>query len=252
MEFREFLQDELLRRQQKNPAFSQRAFARLLQIDSSRLSKMLRGERPIRPEIIEDFALRLGLKKEEVLEFVENPSPRKNKQYKQLELDQQQIFSNWHHDAILEMIKLPFFVNDADWIAQALKCSAKEVTECIQRLIRIGFIKKTNRGTLKDLTSGQSTYVQGPNVSSLAHRSAQMEILRLAQEALINVPIEERDQSSMMMTTSYKKILQAKEKIKRFRRELCAFLESGDDKDVVMQLSVSLFPIAVFKEGNKK
>ncbi|MCO4755804.1 MAG: DUF4423 domain-containing protein [Bacteriovoracaceae bacterium] len=77
-------------------------------------------------------------------------------------------------------------------------------------------------------------------------------ILNKAIESLESTPIEKRDQSSMMVTTSPEKMSKAKEMIKDFRRHLTSFLEDTDDKSAVYQLSVSLFPLLEIKNRYKK
>ena len=71
MLFREYLNQELARRAQRNPRYSLRAFARFLGTDFSAFSKMLRGKRPIGPTKIRDFGVRLGLPSEQIEGFIE-------------------------------------------------------------------------------------------------------------------------------------------------------------------------------------
>jgi uncharacterized protein (TIGR02147 family) len=62
--------------------------------------------------------------------------------------------------------------------------------------------------------------------------------------ALEELPMEVRDHSAMTMAISRKRLPEAREKIKAFRRELCGFLEKGSDLDSVYQLGISLYPVA--------
>jgi len=62
------------------------------------------------------------------------------------------------------------------------------------------------------------------------------ENLELASQAIDEIPMEKRDQSSMMMATHSSKIPEAKERIRKFRQELCEFLEDAKTKDGVYQL----------------
>ena len=47
----------------------------------------------------------------------------------------------------------------------------------------------------------------------------------------------------MMVATSSKKIQEAKKMITSFRHYLTEYLEEGEEKDSVYQLSLSLFPL---------
>ena len=55
--------------------------------------------------------------------------------------------------------------------------------------------------------------------------------------------MERRDQTSMTMAIDTKLLPQAKEKIKKFRRDMDRLLQSSDTKDEVYHLSVSLYPV---------
>lgn len=57
--YREILKEELVRRQTRNPGYSQRAFARDLGIRSNRLSEILRGKQGISPQLAVTVAERL-------------------------------------------------------------------------------------------------------------------------------------------------------------------------------------------------
>lgn len=69
VEFRTFLQEELARRTHSNPKYSMRTFAKFLDVESSRLSKMLRGQRPIRSNYIEAFGGKIGLSRKAIEQY---------------------------------------------------------------------------------------------------------------------------------------------------------------------------------------
>lgn|GEM_PF-5007755 len=68
-DFRQYLNLELDRRIMRNPRYSLRSFARFLEVDSSALSKMLRGKRPLGRKMIRQLGPRLGLNADEVLYY---------------------------------------------------------------------------------------------------------------------------------------------------------------------------------------
>lgn len=254
-DFRIFLQEELVRRIRTKPGYSMRAFARYLGIDSSRLSKMLRGERPIKPHFIEAFGQKIGLEPNQIETFKSvyatkrtrgKPPYASSADYRPLDMDTFQIISDWQHYAILELMKIRGFDQDTKWIAKALGIQPAEVNAAVERLMRVGLISvdpMTNKWV--DTSAGFSTSVIGPNYTSYAHKKLQEQILRQAQEALQTVAIEKRDQSAITMAIPLRKMEQAKQMIKEFRRQLSAYLESDEmEKDAVYQLSVSLFPVS--------
>ncbi len=68
-DFRLLLQRELVKRCKSNERYSLRSFAQYLNVDSSRLSKMLRGQRPINSQYVEKIGKRLGLSPMTIEEF---------------------------------------------------------------------------------------------------------------------------------------------------------------------------------------
>src|SRR4051812_27150350 len=69
LDFRSFLQNELLNRVRRNPRYSLRAFARMLQVESSALSKILRGKRGISTSMLVKLSKNLGLGPAEIEKF---------------------------------------------------------------------------------------------------------------------------------------------------------------------------------------
>ena len=57
-----------------------------------------------------------------------------------------------------------------------------------------------------------------------------------------NCPQERKDITSITIATNSKRLKEAKEKIRNFRRELCAFLEEGEG-DSVFHLALQLYPV---------
>jgi uncharacterized protein (TIGR02147 family) len=71
----------------------------------------------------------------------------------------------------------------------------------------------------------------------------QRQLLMKALSTLESIPLEERDHSSMTMAIDTRKLKQAKEKIRRFRRELSGYLTRVDERDAVYALTIALFPL---------
>jgi uncharacterized protein (TIGR02147 family) len=236
-----------------------RAFARDLQIDNSLLSKLLKQKRQFRDELIESLALALDLAPKQIERFksrrpsAETPDHQaiENKYLKLKQSVFEAVTDNVHY-SVLELMKIKGFKNDPKWLAKRLNRSVHEVHAAIDRLKKIGLLAKNEDGTWTDKSHGFSTHIIGPNYTSNAHKAAQLQILEQASKAIKNIPLEKRDQSSMMMAVSSKKLAQAKDMIKKFRRELCEFLENGDeDLDEIYQLSVSLFPLSCAAEAQE-
>lgn len=242
-DFRSFLKSELVRRTKANPRFSLRAFAKMLDVQSGFLSKLLLGQRRITPATVRRFGHKLGLSMREIEMYestCEDESPTEL-DFREIAYDHFQIISDWYHFAILELAAIEGFETDPRWISRVLAISPAEAMDAIDRLVRLNYIS-INKDTSWEITEGHTTTL-GTVETHSALRQMQKQILEKAIAALENTPVERRDQSGMTMAIDSSRLPAAKEKVKKFRRELCDFLEGGTKKDSVYQLSISLYPL---------
>lgn len=255
-DFRFFLQEELLRRCKKNPRFSLRAFARTLDVEASSLSKILNGKRTLTKKMLHRLCAQLGLGPDQVKEF-EDRMPAGSSasrqgatsglpiavrdDYQQVSADIFNVIADWYHYAILELITVRDFEPTPAWIARVLDITVSEANFALERLRRLGLLSAQGDGAW---VSGQlTTNADGGEMTAAAFRKLQRQILAQAMDAMETVPIAERDQSSITMAVSKAKLGEAKARIRAFRRELCAFLQTDTPHDDVYQLSISLFPV---------
>jgi plasmid maintenance system antidote protein VapI len=247
--FRIRLQGELLSRLKRNPRYSLRAFARSVGCDFSTLAKILKGQRSVGPGRISRFGRRLGLSPEVIAQYQRTaPVPGRpaagaaqKKDFVQLAEDSFAVISDWYHYAILELMCVRGFKRDPVWIGNALGIAPEEAEAAVGRLVRVGLLEITSRGQWLDRSGGYVTTV-GAAPTAEAFRRLQRQVLGQAAEALDNVPVERRDQSSVTMAVDVGKLPEARKRIQKFRRELGAFLAKGPNQDVYT-LSISLFPV---------
>ena len=232
---RSHLEQEFERRCRMNPRYSLRAYARSLDVDCSYLSKFLNSKRVLSKKGLQSFAQKLNFPSELGLQ-----TP-KSAQFDGVHIDSFKLISDWYHYAILELTRLDDFQSDIQWIAGTLNISYGVAFGAVERLKRLGLLETTADGRLVCARSNTTTVHRGTHE---ALRHLQREILRQAQAALEEVPIEKRDQSSITMAVDARRLPEAKRRIARFRRELMEFLEGSEEKQAVYQLSVSLFPVS--------
>ncbi|MES2769069.1 MAG: TIGR02147 family protein [Bdellovibrionota bacterium] len=237
LEFRVWLQDEFSRRCRTNSSYSLRAFAKHLEFDSSTLSQILAGKRKISDKVIQKISTKIGRPPTGLTS--ENDSSK----YMLLSMDAFTVISDWYHYAIMDLTLVKKFKNDPSWIAQQLQISSLEAKLAVERLLRLGMLVQKN-GKLKLSKITNTNYIEGQ--TSSAHKEYQRQVITKALHAVDNCPQEKKDITSMTIAANSKKIIEAKEKIKKFRRELCKFLEDGE-KDSVYQLGVQLYPLTKFE-----
>ena len=246
--FREFLAEELARRMASNPRYSLRAFARYLNLQSSYLSKVLRGERRVTPNLVRRVSPLLSLSPEVTSHFQAQSTRKKSVEpspsvrFQLLSLDYFAAISNWYHFALMELIQVPGFRNDPNWIGEQLAISSELATSTLSRLTRLNLIEARD-GVLHCV--GNFSNAVDPLVISKSQQCLQKEVLGLAITAMDNFPPAERDQSSLTMACPSSLLPEVKERIRKFRRELGNFVETAPAKpDRVFHLSVSLYPVS--------
>ncbi len=229
-EFRLKLQEEFARRLRVNERYSIRSFATHLEIDSSTLSRILSGKKQVSEAKMQVLMGRIGL---------EWQNKDKEKNFLAIELDTFTMISDWYHYAILDLTLLKNFKSDSQWIARKLGIEPYQAKSALERLKRLGMLREID-GKLKKSEGFYSNYSEG--VTSAAHKEYQRQVIKKALQAVDNCPQDRKDITSITIAADSKKLLLAKEKIKDFRRELCAFLEDGNN-DSVFHLTVQLYPV---------
>jgi len=244
-DFRAILQEELLRRCRKNPHYSVRAFAKSLNVVPSALNEILKGTRPVSEKMKTRLGLAMGLSLETISKIPHNKQKLKTPVagFNQITLDTYAIVSDWYHYAILELIRVKDFKSEVAWVARTLSITRSEVRIAVERLRQAGMLEITSDGKWIDTAGQFATNISG-ELTSAASRKLQKQILEKSICALEEVPVEKRNHTSMTMAINPEALEEAKEMITKFRRELCAFLESYPDPTHVYNLAISLYPIS--------
>lgn len=242
---RRYLQDYLVKKCHGNPRYSLRSMARQLHVESSALSKIMRGKRKITYSMFQKVVHCLGITPHEVDNIVGN-NEESNSKYNELSQDAFAVISNWYHFAILDLSEIKGFEWRAQWIAAKLGMTSNEVHAALERLERVGLIKRTKSGYT--ILSKQNTTI-GNQVSTASLRLHQKQLLQKAIESLENTPLEKRENSSISMAIDSHKIEAAVKWIAKFRRTFCSNMEKGTGKDSVYQLVVAFFPLTQIGEN---
>lgn len=250
--FVQLLKSEMDRRIEKNPRYSLRAFAKLLQVSPSYLCMLFSGKRQLNEKMLMRFCHALALVPQEVAKQqvylrvekgAHSGSDEKNSydsQYSPLSLDQFSAISDWTHYTIWEILRLKDFVPNTKWVAGALGVPEYQVTGAVERLQKLGLLKIDEEGRWHCM--GSFTNID-QRVLAAGKMRLQKKILEQSLEALENIPIELRDHTSMTMSVHADRLPGAIDMIKKFRRQLCAYLEHGDGPSEVYQMQISLFPV---------
>jgi uncharacterized protein (TIGR02147 family) len=247
--FRLVLASELARRCTNNPRYSLRAFAKYLDVDHASLSQLLRGKRRFTARSIRKFGVRLGLEPGAIDRWIarEESLARAGDdevvvlQVRELADATASLIADWHHYAILELLRLRDFRPDSRWVARVLGISVDEVNIAVQRLLRLGFLEMQAPDRWVDLSGDTTTSLTGFAESAVERLLEQ--VRRLMLRAVRALPEGTYEYSATTLAIDTARIPGAIEIISRMRNELLAFLNQGAVRDDVYQLEVSFVPI---------
>ncbi len=261
LDYRHYLKDYYrAKKESKGSAFSYRAFSRQAGFSSPNfLQLVMDGKRNLSDDGIERFIKGLRLDREEgrffkhLVHFNQAKTDQeRNKWYKKLatskryreiseiEKSQFEYYSRWYYAAIRELILLPDFENDPEWIAKTLhpRITVKEAKEAIELLLKLGFVKKNSKGKL---VQAERNIATAREVQSLAVANFHRSMLRRAAESIELTAHDKRDISAITIAVSQEKFQEAKRRIQEFRRELNVLLSEDGKADAVYQLNFQIF-----------
>lgn len=257
-----WLRNELEAARVKNSRYSLRAMAKKLGLSPGRLSEIMNGRRRLTTQMAMRIADRLEYgpdKRAEFLGTVDDarndasnpraaiptaalPAPLKSlrqPKYDPLEMDRFHVIADWYHFAILSLIETTDFNSSPDWISKRLGISIAQAESALERLQSTKLISISAKGRVRSTGKNIETPT---DIASTALKRSHRQTLEQAIEAIYEVPLNERDITSMTMAIDSKKIPQAKKLIRDFRKKMAAFLENGP-ADEVYNLNIQLLPI---------
>ncbi|HXH31200.1 MAG TPA: DUF4423 domain-containing protein [Bacteriovoracaceae bacterium] len=247
----EILKKDFAQKKKRNGSFSLRAFAHQLDVDPSNLSKIFSYQLIPKEKLKKKLARKAGIEDSELLQLQTFQSTQglRDSGFRSYELELFDVISDWYHYGILELVKLKVFKARSAWVSAALGISSETAFKAIERLKKTGLLEVRNgKYECADETSSSTISI----ATSKAHRNQQKQILELAITALEETDIIFRSQSSITMAIDRKRLPEARELIKEFRRSLSAYLTHSEDLNDVYNLSISLYPITKFHQEESK
>lgn len=260
--YRRYLKDFYSHQKSADAAFSFRSFLREAGFQSSNYMKLvMEGKRNLSVDGIAKFAKALGLDANERdffgrLVSFNQAKTMDQKQKHAGELVQSKIFgrikpvsqskflywSKWYHVAIREMVALPFFREDCEWIAGFLRpaISADEVREAIETLLRLQLLQRRRDGRL---FQSEAEIISGDEVVNVSIVQFHREMIQRALESVEQLDRTKRHVSAVTVSVSLKTEEKIKEMIHKFRKEILAVAGEDAQTEKVIQLNFQLFPL---------
>jgi uncharacterized protein (TIGR02147 family) len=241
--FRVYLQQELIRRCDRNPNYSLRSFAKSLAISSSALSGILNGKRPLTEKTAVRLAAALGLPIEEIEALRQSHQGSESNNVQTLTLDAFACISEWYHLAILELIRTKSFQPNPAWVARSLGLNRSQVNTAIERLQRVGLLRVEKDGSWIDCSANGKLTAIHESLTNAAAMLNQKRILELGIQAINEVPVDRRNNTAMTIAVDSADLPEARRRIQKFRRELANFFEKSSSPEHVYHLAIALYPL---------
>lgn len=244
------------------PAFSYRYFSRRAGFSSPNYLKLVMdGERNLTADSTRKIIKGLGIDAEaarffaDLVDFAQaEDAERKNAAFERVASSQQfrqarkidhsmfEYLSHWYIPAIREMAARPDFRDDAAWVASQVfpPISTKEAAAALKLLLELGLLIRDG----DKLTRGEPTWTTGHEVRSLAIGNYHREMLERAAASIEAVPRERRDLSSLTVVVGRDTVDDLKARIHAFREAMIERCERDEDREVVYQLGIQLFPLS--------
>ena len=241
-----WLENILAEKIKKNPQFSLRAFARLVDVSPAVLSRILSGKRKLTFNLATRIAdaLVLGpIERETLYSFFLNTVEEKTeeeKNQKELSIDCFNAMKEWYHYGITQLLYLESFKEDSKWIAKMLSITEMEAKMAIDRLLRLEILDRDENEKLYRTAAHLSTTT---DIASAGIRHFQKQILEKSIESLERDDLLERDITSITIAINEDRLSEAKLEIKKFRLKMAEFLGTGE-KTRVYNLGVHLIPLS--------
>lgn len=235
---------DFLNAQTRNPNFSMRAYARKIGMPQSALSEIFSGKRPLTKKSA--YKILQGLDKDpnEIAAILNDGT--NNKEYEPIDINTFHVISDWYYYAILSLAETEDFQSSPKWIAKRLGLSEPVAAAALEKLVSLKMLTQDKNTNEVSVTGAQ--FEVASEVATIALRKANRQNLELANDALENVPVPERDFTAITLCFDPERIAEARDMIKKFRRNFNRVMESSKKKEVY-KLCVQLFPLS--KRGSK-
>jgi len=251
MDFVDVLMNEYQSRLKRNDRYSLRAYAKSLGVDASMLSKYFRRERVVSPKSVCKMGSALGLDSRQIKIFQglsskiirdRKVSASTDDEFQKIAASEKKIILKWYYYAILELMETHNFQSDSKWIGRRLSLDSELVAGAIRNLVELGFIEKNSQGRLVNVR-GQNTTL-GSCFSGEELRDLQKQFLKKANDALEQIPMNLRSQSSLTFAFDRKNISEIQNHIRLFRRRINKLaLRCANEGTDVYNISISLYPL---------
>jgi uncharacterized protein (TIGR02147 family) len=250
-DYRNILRQELSKRLQRNPRYSQSAFARDIGLPANRLSEVLGGKQGLSRRSATIVAERLALPtavREEFLDMVDTMHARSGAQ-RQAAANRlktaktvpiaKPALNSWYHLVLVELDRIGVLhIASEKRLAARLQISESALRQALTDLKAEGLIGAESSA------SGATP----PDVPSTTVRAFHEKILALANTKLHEIPVSEREYNSFVLPMRKDRVQEFKTELRRFLHGFADAADATPNPDAVYICSAQFFPMLDLEE----
>jgi uncharacterized protein (TIGR02147 family) len=260
LQYQDFLRDHYKSSKNLQRFFSFRYIALKTGLDASFYVKVLNKQKHISDSAIPKLVDFLRLSKREseyfavLVRFNKAKRPEQERMYfekllalrnpvsKTLEKDKYDYFSSWRNVAVWEELKVISFKGDFADLAARLNpaISLSQAKASVRLLEKLGMVVREKNSTYRVTDE----FVSSDGVTrAMAVRAFQKEVGLLAANAINRIPREQRDISTLTLSTSAACLEAIRERLTEVRQEIMEMVKKDGAAEEVYQLNFQIFPL---------
>lgn len=260
LDYREFLRDHYNHHKIHHSYFSFRYVAGKTGLDASFYVKVLNKQKHIANTAIPILSTFLKLQKREATYFSTLVYFNKAKTADQeslylqkllllrkpsatvIENDLHEYFAAWWNVAIREELNILKFTDNYEELAARIQpaITVQQARRSVKLLQKLGLIKQDENNIFKPAHDFLTT--NGID-NAKAIRAYQKTALKLASSAIDLVPREDRDMSTLTISTSHACLEAIRERLSEVRREIMEMVRQDQHAEEVFQINIQIFPV---------
>ena len=157
---------------------------------------------------------------------------------------QLQLFEEWYHLTILEILRMDFASDDPKWIGKMLQpqVAPNKVVKSLSLLQELQLI--TYDQEAKRLVPTQANLSTGPEIRGMVYKTYHDKMIHLALDSLSKVHSQQRDISSVTIAVSEHDLKEIKLLTAEFRQKLLKISEESQNQGQIMQVNIQAFPLS--------
>lgn len=248
-ELKKVMQLRLAEMQAKNPSFSLRAYAKSLGVHAASLSEFFNDKRSFSPKLQKKIIEKLNIapdKRQYLLNTIDDGDSPVDVERVQVDTDSYHLVSDPIYYSLLCLIETKDFKEDYKFIARRVKKSVPEVKEAMERLERVGYIKRIRN----KLHVGEAHLMTTDDVANMSLRLRHAENLDNAKEALLNLDVSERYFRFETLAIGVEQMPEFKKAAQEFFNKLVK-ISNKSQKDEVYEFCFNFFPRTELKDTQK-